>query len=67
MLAGPNPKKRKLNEVANEDSQIEEQKDDSALRKENEVLKANYNAALNWIKSAEQHLDKNNLLQKFDI
>jgi hypothetical protein len=37
------------------------------LREENEKLKANYSQALNWIQAAEQELNKNGLLEKFEI
>ena len=36
MLSGPAKKKRKLNEISNEDSQVEESMQGSALQKENE-------------------------------
>jgi hypothetical protein len=36
MLAGPNPKKRKLNEIINEGSQIEGVEETSSLRREND-------------------------------
>ncbi len=56
MLAGPNPKKSKLNEVSN-DSQMEEEKESAAdLQKKIKELEENYGKALTWIQAAEQHL-----------
>ena len=68
MLAGLNPEKRKLTELSQESSQIEEEKQDATtLKREVDQLKANYSAALNWIQSAKYQMDKNGLLQKFNI
>jgi hypothetical protein len=54
MVSGPNPKKRKLNEISNYDSNNEEKKQDpTTLQREINQLKTNYSAALNWIKDAE--------------
>lgn len=67
MLAGPNTKKCKLNEISNQNGQAEEVKEEKSLKQENEQLKANYNTALNWIKAAESLMDKNGILEKFNI
>ena len=56
MLAGPNPKKRKLNEIAGDNSKMEEAKESVDLKAKIRELEANFSHALNWISVAENHL-----------
>jgi hypothetical protein len=67
MLAGPPSKKRKLNEIANDENMEEEKENPENLKRKIKELEDNYGKALTWIHAAEEHIGQQQPKFQFEI
>lgn len=67
MLAGPNQKKKKLNEISDGGMMIDDSKEASKLKKRLEELEKKHASALEWIENASQFMTTPQATQHFKI